>query len=900
MKRHVARRGRIAIKLAAAVVAAIVIVLLVAMPNEQEAHPAVGLALAADSSQETSAEPASLAGAANEAASDRRVNSKAKEEPAAEPKEELQTPLEEGRPVRVVASDDGRALPGARVTFIEMKQKNRDSVPVRGTLTRSVVENYYEPEKELNEQGVQFEADEEGTLFVPPGNGLLMGRSGELWSLIELPDDALEAVVFVLEPDTSISIRLLDQEKKPVVGVTLQLQHRPEVRPSLSMDAKTDKDTGEARFEHLGWRVRQATGGLFGSRGKMGQYVILPIVHLTAAPQYVVDPEQLPDAPVELILPPAGSVLMRVSSTGSRPLRYDKVQTDLLETRIDDRDERAVVNWTIPIQSLDARGESSYPYVGLGLEFDAQVWLAGANRQHEVRFKGPQVSGQRVVLDVVIPQDYPVLAMRVVNEQGKALAEQSISISLQSVTGGTYDSLSSRSDKEGHVEFHFESDYEEWSGKNIQVQVEAYYTGGLQRTSFAWNAPNVGGFFDLGDKRLAASPSLASGVVRGPGGTPLEGVRVSARIVRDSSGRKRSYGIPGAACKTDESGAFELRGFTKDLNLELHFKHPASVSKQLSDIPARSSNLDVTLDTAGTLAGRVILHDFVSANSISIGIARLGPASKNYSAFKRSQTPREDGTFFFRYLPTGQYRLTLSLEGSELPLVIIDDLEVKMGECCRDKRIAAITIPQLKHFEFTVVDTNGKPPAWGEINLRSPGSTESFDDSPSYGIDGGYCSVLTTLSSFDLRIQGARLRPLEVLGVRSSRRFELRPWLRALVVLRGEKPVVPDGFKLFAGLSQSDEEDSDYTEYFDDQSLEAEGEKGWWLSEPGAWKLEVYVIETEPGRNESAKLKWNEPVFQVLDTDDEQRFEVALDSQEFRAALATAIAEAKELDSNDE
>ena len=320
--------------------------------------------------------------------------------PAAAPTA-VEAPLADGLEVVVVEDATGRPLPGARVSFLDGPAYYSSG---REAEARELLEELLEeddPGAPVLDHGRSFEADAQGRVTVPPGPGVLLGRSGELWNLVALPARTQAPFELRLTRSGSLRVRVVRATGEPASGVPVMLIQKRGSWADEYRYVETEGPEGLAELDHAALYVRAAAAGVWGETRARSRWFVALCLHAAETPMVELDPAALPAEPIEFVLPPMGRVELHVrAEDGSVP--EEPFWTDLLIPGADDEPFPAsAVNSSIPLRDTDGDGQSYYKDVGLGLEFEAWAGRKSGDTSYSALGTGPTVPGETAV--IVVP-----------------------------------------------------------------------------------------------------------------------------------------------------------------------------------------------------------------------------------------------------------------------------------------------------------------------------------------------------------------------------------------------------------------------------------------------------------------------------------------------------------------
>lgn len=286
---------------------------------------------------------------------------------------------------------------------------------------------------------------------------------------------------------------------------------------------------------------------------------------------------------------------------------------------------------------------------------------------------------------------------------------------------------------------------------------------------------------DLGTAVLAPGASIRGRLVD-PAGNPVPGASLKwTRLGLD--------GERGGAVTTVESqgdGTFQLDDLPHDAEVNLRVEATGFQDRRLPRVPAGVEDLEIVLDPAAFLEGRVVDTDGQGVPKVRV---LMIPEGSGQNAAVRASGV--DGAFVFDDLIPGTYRLTGRTQHGEIQSVL---RTVEVGVVGEPVLLVLETRPVLRGH---VVDDRGEPLAKVRIQVVLPGTEEAPRFSSSRLTDAAGWYEITHLRAgvgtlgasrpgfesveIDLALDGRMetVRDLEIRRLPGHRLFEVRGEVRA-------------------------------------------------------------------------------------------------------------------------
>lgn len=577
------------------------------------------------------------------------------------------TPTEAGLELLVVAKDGGAPIAGASVhaqSFARLGFSDRTRAPATDLDT-----------EELLASAPEYVTDAHGRVVLPrhlrPSS--VCARKGDLYGARTLGRDEPSPMKLELANDRVLLVRVIDGNARPVAGVPVGLHGAVETEPEPFWTAATRAD-GVARIAHVDALLKQRReAGPFRVRleilAREGELGVLTL-----------DPAALPTKPVELVLPPCGSVDVRYFGPGGETVHAAGVS--LADAAV--LDEHGAVPWSAPVHdpAVLEPSHAFYPFVGTGLELYVALLGGGVGQEHK-RFQGPMNDGERVTVDLEVEDVLAGVVFRVLRPDRRPFA----SLTLQVSAFGPLGTISSprTTDAEGRVRAPVPAlasnatDARLWlsSADDDGAPLSAFVSlpSKLERCEH-----------DLGDVVLQRPTLLARVHVVDDAGRGVDGASVSVRVP----------GLEGAARLTitpERDGWFTVVGALVGHRMEASATKSGHSSVEPVAFTPPVSSIVITLPRASTISGTVQL-DADQAGTIRLTLRnreRLPPEIERLEGV-RSTLLSSDGVFTLRDVRPGrvdlEFRSTIDPEFR----VVVEDVLLLPGERATDGRLETLDL----------------------------------------------------------------------------------------------------------------------------------------------------------------------------------------------------------------
>lgn len=772
-------------------------------------------------------------------------------------------PPPDGIDVRVVTGEAKTPVPGALIAFVDERSTvDEDLLDVRaGTLSM---------ERILARIGRHFRADSRGVARVPAprGSGFVAGGTPGLWGMVQFPEQATD-VELVLAPDPPLRVRVKDDDGRPVGGVPVCLRQR---FGDLTMDlfaTASASGSGIAELEHVQPLLRN-------EERDAESYAALAI--LAEEPvEAPIDPGDLPSEPIELVLPPTGSVEVLIRDPAGEALAEAAV---VRMTRAGDgRDDARDLERGDRVQVVAEGGRAFFPHVALGLDLALVVEPVtgyGALRLHHA---GPGTAGEQVTVLAALTELLPVLSGRVVGPDGEPLAGYRLDARLVTDTAESKQSIvhaALRTDAEGRFRMPLSEEPVDPPGRAVLELATDGPDGAPLTAAVPLRARPVAGSNDLGTIALAMPPLIASGRVIDPAGQPIPGARVLVEVpsTRETTAASNVWRTAWELrTRTDPWGRFVVRGELDATAIALTASHLEHVAGERTETVVGSKGIEIVLERAGELAGNLLLPEGTPGEGFLVRALREGDRS--------ASTPGRidaSGAFEVSGLLEGTYTVEILLREEPDCSLSIHGIAVREGATTRDERLREVDLRgRVRSFTIELQDEEGRPVAQGSLSRRRPGTEEGVPQRV-WEREGRF-TITTCCTSLDIEVDAPGFRTELLEGVGEDRTVTLRRGPRVRLVVPNA-PALADGRFLGVQLRRA------AVGRWRPPALgwlDPDGSVRLFAKAPGPHEVVLVVAERVGGRRSTHQVSAGpEAVIEVADSGDEQVFEIRLSEATLR------------------
>jgi hypothetical protein len=736
----------------------------------------------------------------------------------------------------------------------------------------------------IRKQGQPFTTDQDGKadLQIPTGIIAIQARSEGLYAeRILLDKSETEQVQLTLKPDANLRIFVHGVDGRPLDNfpLVLLLIHRDWTSGDLV--ARSD-ETGHANFYHLPNYFYRDLGP--------SKLVLRAAAPFLDPPFIPIDLHHLPPQTLDYPVGPFGSVVLKLLDHQGKPHLAES--PSLVQAQTERNDFWDQLQGLSPqpefgtARRVATNGQAFFRYIGIGMELEAGAQMDRSDRYYEVKFSGPQNSGEQVEATLWIEHLRPLVRFRLVDEEGLAIRNQSISCSTI-LTGAGFNrhgSAPMTTDSEGRTEFIVTDLVDHRVPGTLALELQLERDGIELQNVLQLPAELKPGAQDLGDVVLRQMPILLAGRIMDSRGKAVaqarlkvthdEGPLLGAMVVKEYF-----------ASKAD--GSFEILGSSAANQVRLHVTHGSGISKQVVAAPG-TQGLLVRLDPIYQIKGRLLLDEGILPTSLMVRTAWPPevPRDPQLPDWMPQDRPSSTGEFEVAMSQAQPVSVLVTDRASGAILTKFEQvMPVDEGEN-GDPRLAQIDLRgQLWRFDLKFVDGKNLPVT--EVEMTIPALFSPLNpESVSVYLWQGKNMVILPIKAFDFVAIGTdqrRLRSRVTSPGEST--FQMETGLAAQVQVL-PSGVLPEKGRIVLQCTPIDASASRFSLW--ENTVDSQGVFHFNFPSPGLYRASVDIYRLlADGKTTSQKFppKQQGPVFEVLDSTGLQNFAIELDRLAIEAFL---------------
>lgn len=748
---------------------------------------------------------------------------------------------------------------------------------VKQRLSRAPLESAWDSaEKEQDSALARYVCDANGRARLPSSSESLQLRArtdGFEGQMFVLPDERGRVRVEVGRR-VEFVVRVVDSARRPVEGVPVALVacDRARVESHLSTHGRSNPE-GLARLAYVDSENRIP--------GESSAVRLATLSH--TRPLVAVDPEHPPAEPIELVLPPCGSIRAHAARAGGEPLGAPC--TGWTAAPADAETPKSGI--ALP----DERGDdwALFRFVETGLDVRVNA-TAAAFEMAQARTRGPALAGDEVDVRVEFTTARPIVRGVLTEASAAPIADTDFDVQLHTrlpngMSGG---GLRARTDASGAFEFPLPPIQANATGIALEIRT----SGPAPRIGAVAHADLVlplAAANDVGTLVAELEPVILEGIVVDEKGLGVSGASLmlalepaDPRAKQDAAAMKMSSRF----VRTDGAGLFVARGaeWKGTVNVDVSRAPLARGSGLRFDVGSR--DVRIVLLRAGSIAGRLLLPDRLDPAVVRVSCEPVEKRPEVTKGGGMGHVTGSDGTFRVDELTPGRYDVSVQWDAS-VPLVTSEDVVVVAGETTT---VAPIDLRNALHvLELTVNAPDGKPLAIGTC-AYTDGTSEAL---LRLGVKGGFVQLFPRALPCAVVVGAAGMRTQRFASVSEDLVVQLEKGPSARLVL-APSFVVPGDVDLRASVVLVPGKET--LSLYKPGQVEARAE---WRSRPIARGVDVALELTDPGEH---RVFWSvvaqdgskrevrfdpasSQTIEVRDMSEEQRFVVAPRAEDLTKAL---------------
>ena len=703
----------------------------------------------------------------------------------------------DGLAIDVASRADGEPVADAEVLWFEFAEIDGDRLLRLDAMRR-------DPEDNARRMARRFKTDAAGHCVVPYCRELtlVMARKGPLFGGIRLSPTAKSPLKIDVAPDEFVRVRVRDPDGQPVPNVPLDVNAYSGPRSDGFLRFAAD-DQGEASLKNLGLFF-----DLFRFEPRAN---LAPGFPMQGRPEVDFIPSPPPAEPVELVLPPQGSVVVHVVDAAGNPLllsglaslRAVGLKPPLTGPLVAPGDFRAACT----------AGEARWSPVGTGLRLEAVVRFDDGSEARATG-DGPATAGEDAEILVTKGVRPPFVVGRALDAAGEPLVERRFEARpfYEFDLAPTGRVRAFRTDFGGNFAVELGEAPPEKGSPRRPVRVEFTLLDGSDRVASAVRElpPDTPDVAPLGEVTFAPAPIIAAGIVVDEAGLPVRYARidVAQKVHNGADGIKRNgprndkvlLKEEGLAAISREDGKFEIRSFRSITMLRLTATRTGYADEGVLETPPGPMDLKIVLKAGGSVEARLLLDPDIPRDllRVRLRIRTEGGPPDAPPIYDREHQPEANGFVSFVGAPPGVgWIVVRSPSFGRKNLAAIDAVRVEAGGSSSDPRLNPIDLRgALRMVELDVVDSSERPVGDAEYE------TFLTDGSPGVrtSTGRGRVKILASIEGFDVRVTSPRRRSAFVSRPSGYTRVLLADPQAALLAVPGDLPRLDPGYEYLLSL----------------------------------------------------------------------------------------------------
>ncbi len=703
----------------------------------------------------------------------------------------------DGLALDVASRADGEPVADAEVLWFEFAEIDGDRLLRLDAMRR-------DPEDNARRMARRFKTDAAGHCVVPYCRELtlVMARKGPLFGGIRLSPTTKSPLKLEVAPDEFVQVRVRDPDGKPVPNVPLDVNAYSGPRSEGFLRFAADEQ-GEASLKNLGLFF-----DLFRFEPRAN---LAPGFPMQNRPEIDFIPSPPPSEPVELVLPPQGSVVVHVVDAAGAPL----LLSGLASLRAVGLRPPATGPLVAPgdFRTPCAAGEARWSPVGLGLRVEAVVRFDDGSEARATG-DGPTASGEDAEILVTKGVRPPFVLGRALDAAGEPLVERRFEARpfYEDDLAPTGRVRAFRTDFGGNFAVELGEPPPEKGHPRRPVRVEFTLLDGSDRVASAArelppDAPDVA---PLGEVTFVPAPIIAAGMVVDEAGAPVRYARidVAQKVHNGADGIKRNMPAgkqvvlkdEGLATTSREDGKFEIRSFRSIPMLRLTATRTGYADEGVLETPPGPLDLKIVLKAGGSVEARLLLDPDIPRDllRVRLRIRTEGGPPDAPPIYDREHQPEANGFVSFVGAPPGIGGIVVRAPSyGRKNLAAIDAVRVEAGGASHDPRLNPIDLRgALRVVELEVVDSADRPVGDAEYE------TMLADGSPGVrtSTGRGRVKILASIEGFDVRVTSPRRRSAFVSRPSGYTRVLLADPQAAVLAVPNELPRLDAGYEYLVSL----------------------------------------------------------------------------------------------------
>lgn len=625
--------------------------------------------------------------------------------------------------------------------------------------------------------GSVLHTDAQGRVQLPSVTGVTLvsaAHDGQ-FAFASFGPDHRGLVRLLLQTDETLHLAVRDSAGAPAAAVPIAVyQGRgfDKARRLWRGDSRRDGTAEVLHFQLL--RQQRRTGDRFCA------VVPLPLAEPVATP---FDGRAAVDEVVVLQLPPTTALAVTLVDATAEPLLHPAT---IVLTAV--RSKQWNVDLPIDrgfdqLRLHKPAGAAALLFGPLGrqLPLRATVQLADDRRSWPAPEISSAAEGDTTPLQIRLPDDYAVLAGRLVDGEGRAVArELRAELALQQAPfarSGVYTCADGRFDLPVRLRaplsgavLTLRADGEAEGSRSLGARIDLPVLQPMQRG-------------ELGDVVLLPLPPLCSGDVVDDAGAAVANASIRVQVFGQRQGKPAWFDAALSGTQTDADGRFAVVDDTPTGLWRIRAQAPGHLPATSPELPT-APGLRLVLMRLGTVRGRVAVPRWLPMSAASLQFVRQFEPGGNTAV----KLQRRDGEFVVRNLTPGPYQVQVRLRNLPQPVLSFDGVMVQPGEQ-RPPALSGIDLDSLvSRFLLHAVGPDGQPMT--QLDAPILARYDGRDAQPrqvGFRWHHGSAELITDAALVELTLFGTGLLPRTVVLAPGEHNVYLQPLFPAVIRLPGAR-----------------------------------------------------------------------------------------------------------------
>lgn len=690
----------------------------------------------------------------------------------------------------------------------------------------------------------------------------------------DLTDPAADAPSLRAVAEPSAILRVVDEEGRPQAGVRVAIALVPagELRPFSALgfwEGITEAPDGDVRVP---WSelVRDHDQPDFHAEA-----FIRELVNSIVPKPFAFAPEPIPV--VELVLPGTGRVVvvapavedLELNSSGHATLQgRSRASANPLAI--------ALMGWLHPSAAPFQDGVAVFERVGLDISLEVRAtWVGLAADFHQVA-NGPMRAGEetRIVLETL--EGKSCVAGRLVDERGNPKSLSWVKVRIASVEKYALDDEMRSLSTDDTGRFVVPIDTHDSIAEPRRLEFVARTEMPQSSERVLWGSIDPPGelrpgLIEVGNVVLAGPPVVVTGHVVDQHGKRVVGAVV--QLVRPRLPVRRRLidiedmnagGVDSGMALADGTGNFQMRSFVEGADIALSVEDPRFFGSDPTTVKRGALGVELVVRRPSSMSGRVLVDPCVPLSDVKLSLENQDSGDITM--------PAEDGTFRFEQLTPGRSRLSISIDGCDLPQLGLDDVVVDEANPKADSRLQQLDLRgSVRCLSIDVLDSQGHAVNGAQVWLSASAPTRFMRRRET--VEGRAAFVFFPQPvDFDIECTGHKRIHLSSVESDQTVRLDAGPLVR--FVIDGKLDLPPAPYRLSAGLDLTGTDPGEADQ--GSGAFESDGTCSFHVIDAGQHALHWYLVAPS-GLQSLARMPGMTVV--VRDIADEQVFHLELAPQ---------------------